>query len=47
MVQRATITQIRQSARKDGFVSLRDAAVALALSGATTIEEVNRVTPVE
>jgi general secretion pathway protein E len=47
MVQRATITQIRQSARNDGFTSLRDAAVALAMSGATTIEEVNRVTPVE
>jgi general secretion pathway protein E len=47
LVQRAPLSQIRQSARDSGFTSLRDAAVALALSGETTVEEINRVTPVE
>ncbi len=47
LVQRAPISQIRQSARESGFTSLRDAAVALALAGETTLEEINRVTPVE
>jgi len=47
LVQRAPLSQIRQSARDAGFTSLRDAAVALALSGETTVEEINRVTPVE
>jgi general secretion pathway protein E len=47
LVQRAPISQIRQSARESGFSSLRDAAVALALAGDTTLEEINRVTPVE
>ncbi len=46
LVQRATPTQLRQAARAEGFTSLRDAAVALALSGQTTLEEVNRVTHV-
>jgi general secretion pathway protein E len=47
LVQRAPLSQIRQSARAGGFTSLRDAAVALALQGETTLEEINRVTPVE
>jgi general secretion pathway protein E len=47
LVQRAPLSQIRQSARAAGFSSLRDAAVLLALQGETTIEEINRVTPVE
>jgi len=47
LVQRASLSQIRQAARNDGFVSLREAAIALAMSGATTLEEINRVTPVE
>ncbi|MEY8877379.1 MAG: GspE/PulE family protein [Leptothrix sp. (in: b-proteobacteria)] len=47
MVQRAPLSVIRQSARAEGFLSLRDAAVALACQGATTLEEINRVTPVE
>ena len=46
LVQRATPTQLRQAARAEGFTSLRDAALALALSGQTTLEEVNRVTHV-
>lgn len=47
LVQRAPLSQIRQSARASGFTSLRDAALALALNGETTLEEINRVTPVE
>jgi general secretion pathway protein E len=47
LVQRAPLSQIRQSARAGGFTSLRDAAVTLALAGETTVEEINRVTPVE
>jgi general secretion pathway protein E len=47
LVQRAPLSQIRQSARAGGFTSLREAAVALALDGETTLEEINRVTPVE
>ncbi len=47
LVQRASISQIKQSARADGFTGLRDAAIALALAGETTLEEINRVTPVE
>ena len=47
LVQRAPLSQIRTSARAGGFTSLRDAAVAAAMAGDTTLEEVNRVTPVE
>ncbi len=47
LVQRAPLSQIRQTARNSGFVSLRDAAVALVMNGETTLEEINRVTPVE
>jgi len=47
LVQRAPLSQIRQSARASGFTSLRDAAVAAAVAGETTLEEINRVTPVE
>jgi general secretion pathway protein E len=47
LVQRAPLSQIRQSARSGGFTSLRDAAVTLACDGSTTLEEINRVTPVE
>jgi len=47
LVQRAPLSQIRQTARQNGFTSLRDAAVALACAGETTLEEINRVTPVE
>jgi len=47
LVQRAPLSLIRQTARAAGFTSLRDAAVALACSGETTLEEINRVTPVE
>ena len=47
LVQKAPLSQIRQLARENGFTSLRDAAVALAFDGQTTLEEINRVTPVE
>ncbi len=47
LVQRTPLSQIKQNARAQGFQSLRDAAVSLALKGHTTLEEINRVTPVE
>ncbi len=47
LVQRAPLSLIRQTARAAGFTSLRDAAVALACSGETTLTEINRATPVE
>jgi len=39
LVQRAPLSQIRSSARANGFTSLRDAAVAAAMAGETTLEE--------
>lgn len=47
LVRQAPISQIKQVARGKGFMSLRDSAVALAMSGQTTVEEINRVTPRE
>lgn len=47
LVQQAPITRIKQAARAKGFLGLRDAAVAMAASGRTTVEEINRVTPAE
>jgi general secretion pathway protein E len=47
MVARAPISTLRQQARSEGFTSLREAAVRLALAGETTLEEINRVTPLE
>jgi general secretion pathway protein E len=47
LVQRAPLSEIHQTAQRSGFVSLREAAVALAIRGETTLEECNRVTPVE
>jgi general secretion pathway protein E len=41
LVERAPLSQIRHSAREAGFTSLRDAAVALALRGDTTLEVVS------
>ena len=47
IVQRTSLSQMREAARSNGFASLRDAALALALAGETTLDEVNRVTSVE
>jgi general secretion pathway protein E len=47
LVRRAPVSQLRQSARAEGFVSLRESALQLVQQGATTLEEVNRVTPSE
>lgn len=46
LIQQAPITTIKQAAKKKGFLSLRDSAVFIALRGVTTIEEINRVTPI-
>lgn len=47
LVQHAPISTLKRVAREKGFHSLRDSAVSLALRGKTTIEEINRVTPVQ
>jgi len=47
LAERAPLSRIKAAARAAGYRSLREAAVAAAASGATTIEEINRVTPVE
>jgi general secretion pathway protein E len=47
LTEKASLLQIKQAARANGFLGLRDAAVALALAGETTLEEINRVTPVD
>ncbi len=40
----APIRQIKQAARANGTLSLREAALALVAKGSTTLEEINRVT---
>jgi len=44
IAQRAPLADIKAEARRQGMRSLRDAALALARSGTTTLEEVARVT---
>jgi general secretion pathway protein E len=46
LAERAPLSRIKTAARDAGFQSLREAAVAAAIAGATTLEEINRVTPV-
>jgi general secretion pathway protein E len=46
LAERAPLSRIKAAAHEVGFQSLREAAVAAAVSGVTTIEEINRVTPV-
>lgn len=45
--ERAPISQIKAEARANGYQTLRESAVSSALAGATTIEEINRATPIE
>ena len=45
--ERAPISQIKIEARANGYQTLRDAAVASAMAGDTTLEEINRATPIE
>jgi general secretion pathway protein E len=45
LVQQASISAIKHAALRKGFRSLREAALALVMSGATTLDEINRVTP--
>jgi general secretion pathway protein E len=47
LAERAPLSRIKAAAHAAGYRSLRDAAVAAAISGETTLEEINRVTPVE
>jgi general secretion pathway protein E len=46
LAERAPLSRIKAAAHDAGYRSLRDAAVAAAVNGETTIEEINRVTPV-
>ena len=47
LVQHAPISTVKRLARDKGFTSLRDSAVSLAGRGITTVDEINRVTPVQ
>nr|WP_245182494.1 GspE/PulE family protein [Glaciimonas immobilis] len=47
MGERAALSKIKLAARQAGLRTLREAAVDLATQGLTTLEEINRVTPVE
>jgi general secretion pathway protein E len=44
LAERAPLSRIKAAARDTGYRSLREAALAAALAGQTTLEEVNRVT---
>ncbi|SIQ92137.1 general secretion pathway protein E [Aromatoleum tolulyticum] len=44
IVARAPIRTVKDAARRNGFRGLRDAALAVAAAGETTLQEVNRVT---
>jgi general secretion pathway protein E len=46
LAERAPISRIKAAACDAGFTGLREAAVAAVVSGETTLEEINRVTPV-
>ena len=47
LVQHAPISTVKRMAREKGFTSLRDSAMSLAVRGFTTVDEINRVTPVQ
>jgi len=47
LAERAPLSKIKTEARRNGYLALRDAALAAALNGETTLEEINRVTPVD
>ncbi len=44
LASRAPLSQIKEYAHRNGFIGLHEAAVAAAMAGDTTIEEVNRAT---
>jgi general secretion pathway protein E len=47
LVQQAPISAVKRLARDKGFRSLRDSAISLAVRGVTTVDEINRVTPLQ
>ncbi|MFC5473630.1 GspE/PulE family protein [Paraherbaspirillum soli] len=47
MAERAALSKIKHAARLAGLRTLRESAVDLVAAGMTTLEEINRVTPVE
>jgi general secretion pathway protein E len=46
LAERASISRIKAAAQEAGFRGLREAALAAVFKGETTLEEINRVTPV-
>jgi general secretion pathway protein E len=44
IIGRAPLRQLKDTARRRGFVNLRDAGLALVRDGLTTLQELNRVT---
>jgi type II secretory ATPase GspE/PulE/Tfp pilus assembly ATPase PilB-like protein len=47
ILARRSSNEIKRAAREEGMVFLREAAVAKALRGETTLKEINKVTFVE
>jgi type II secretory ATPase GspE/PulE/Tfp pilus assembly ATPase PilB-like protein len=47
ILERRPITQLKEAAAREGMRSLRQAALARALAGDTTLHEINRVTFVD
>lgn len=47
LVQHAPISTLKRLAREKGFQSLRESAISLASRGLTTLDEINRVTPIQ
>jgi general secretion pathway protein E len=47
LVQKAPISTLKAAARAKGYFSLRDSAIRMAVRGHTSMEEVNRVTPIQ
>ena len=47
LINRSGAKEIKLAAKKSGMVFLRESALAQALSGQSTLEEINRVTFVE
>jgi general secretion pathway protein E len=45
LAERAPLSRIKAAAHQAGYRPLRDAAVAAAIAGVTTLEEIDRVTP--
>ncbi|MFI5183881.1 MAG: pilus assembly protein PilB, partial [Vicinamibacteria bacterium] len=47
ILARRSSADIKRAAREEGMIFLRDSAISKALSGKTTLQEINKVTFVE